>query len=140
MFYRVSINYFESDYISLELERYLSILVYSSSSQSYFCYHSLTFPWWKVSKNQGSFQGIFYFILFRKNVRKYFPSRFFSRKKRNAITEKFTTNSVERPFQLHFEMNLISDSFFRYFIIVSPTFIIDPLFFNLLKFEKWEKK
>jgi len=28
----------------------------------------------EVSKNQGSFQGIFYSIAFRKIVRKYFPS------------------------------------------------------------------
>ena len=66
----------------------------------------------EVSKNQGSFQGIFYCIAFRKTAGKYFPSRSLSLKKRNAITEKFTTNSVERPFQLLFEMNLISDSFF----------------------------
>ena len=69
----------------------------------------------EVSKNQGSFQGIFYCIAFRKIVRKYFPSLlalsfslqkrcfFFFAKKRNAITEKFTTNSVERPFQFYFE-------------------------------------
>jgi hypothetical protein len=49
-------------------------------------------------QNQGSFQGIFYCIAFRKTVRKYFPSRSLPLKKRNAITEKFTTNSVERPF------------------------------------------
>jgi len=34
----------------------------------------------EVSKNQGSFQGIFYCILFRKTARKYFPSRYISRK------------------------------------------------------------
>jgi len=77
---------------------YLSNLLFYYNSQIYFCCYSLTFSWWKVSKNQGSFQGIFYFIAFRKTAGKYFPSRSFPLKKRNAITEKFTANSVERPF------------------------------------------
>ena len=96
----------------------------SYNLQIYFCFHLLTFPWWKVSKNQGSFQGIFYFILFRKTVRKYFPARSLSLKKRNAITKKFTINSMERPFQLHFEINLNSDWFFWYFTIVSPQLLV----------------
>ena len=52
-----------------------------------------------VSKNQGAFQGIFHFISLREIARKYFPSRFLSQKKRNAITEKFTANSLERPIE-----------------------------------------
>jgi hypothetical protein len=51
----------------------------------------------KSKQKSSSFQGIFLFTPLREIAGKYFPPRFFSLKKRNAITEKFTANSEERP-------------------------------------------
>ena len=60
-------------------------------------------------QKSSSFQGIFLFTPLREIAGKYFPPRFFSLKKRNAITEKFTANSMKRPIKYRFESKFIND-------------------------------
>jgi hypothetical protein len=73
--------------------------------------NAITKKFTATSLKYPNFQTSQLFIIHSKNQYTTISPQFLGLilKKRNAIMEKFTTNSVERPFQLHFEINLISE-------------------------------
>jgi len=60
-----------------------------------------------VSKNQGSFQGIFHYILFREIAGKYFPSRFLSRKCETRLRKNLQLIRWKDQFKSNFDSNNI---------------------------------
>ena len=59
-------------------------------------------------QKSSSFQGIFLFTPLREIAGKYFPPRFFSLKKRNAITENLQLNLWKDQIKDYFALIIIS--------------------------------